>query len=716
MPIRLSGLSSGLDTEAIVKALMSSYNLQKDNLVKAQTKLSWKQDAWKTMNTSIYGFYTGSLKNAQYSSTYNLKKSTVSSTGYATVTASSSAVNGNQSLEVVQLATTGYLTGGEIKSADESKKLTGSSKISEVKGISSVAGAEINVEVEGKARTIKISGDTTINQLIVQLKDAGLNANFDVNNQRFFISASTSGKNHDFSLTANNESGKKALKSLGLFTTNDTDFAEYQKWAEYATDSAKMDAAVDAEYEKQKLSYASKAKEYADKYNSAKSTLDAIVKENGSLTQMQDKLDEYTDALNSKFSGYEKLDDGGNIVKDANGNVVYDEERINSEMSDDDKKEYAALAKNVSNMTKNISNYNKAQDTMNEYSDRVYINATGNAEAVTATNDAVKYANLTADVDAENATIKSNIRTAFDQKAAYATTMVDSNGWKETASVGAVRITGQDAMIKLNNADFVSNTNNFSINGLTIEVTAKTEKDKPVMITTNTDIDGIYNQIKSFLKDYNTLIKAMDTAYNADSSKGYEPLTSDEKEALTDKEVEEWEKKIKDSLLRKDSILENAASAMKTNMMTAIEINGKKYSLSSFGISTLGYFEAPDNEKGVYHIDGDPDDTNTSGKDDKLRAALAEDPDTVITFFTELAQNVYTDLGKRMQTSSISSAFTIYNDKELAREYSDYKTKISDKTEEITRWEDYYYKKFSKMESALAALNAQQSSLSGFFK
>ena len=46
MPIRLSGMSSGLDTEALVSALVSGYRTQKDNLVKAQTKLQWKQDKW----------------------------------------------------------------------------------------------------------------------------------------------------------------------------------------------------------------------------------------------------------------------------------------------------------------------------------------------------------------------------------------------------------------------------------------------------------------------------------------------------------------------------------------------------------------------------------------------------------------------------------------------------------------------------------------------
>ena len=70
MPIRLSGMSSGLDTEALVSALVSGYRTQKDNLVKAQTKLQWKQDKWNTMNTKIYSFYTGSLSTSRFSKNY----------------------------------------------------------------------------------------------------------------------------------------------------------------------------------------------------------------------------------------------------------------------------------------------------------------------------------------------------------------------------------------------------------------------------------------------------------------------------------------------------------------------------------------------------------------------------------------------------------------------------------------------------------------------
>ena len=71
MPIRITGLNSGLDTEAIISALVSSYSYKTNKYKKAQTKLSWKQDAWKTLNTKVYSFYT-SLDSLRFSKNYNL--------------------------------------------------------------------------------------------------------------------------------------------------------------------------------------------------------------------------------------------------------------------------------------------------------------------------------------------------------------------------------------------------------------------------------------------------------------------------------------------------------------------------------------------------------------------------------------------------------------------------------------------------------------------
>lgn len=278
----------------------------------------------------------------------------------------------------------------------------------------------------------------------------------------------------------------------------------------------------------------------------------------------------------------------------------------------------------------------------------------------------------------------------------------------------AKKVEGEDAEIWLNGVQYTGSSSTFTINNLTIEALATTGNDE-ISITTSTDTQGIYDKVKDFLTEYNNIINEMTKLYNADSSKGYDPLTDDEKDSMSDKEIEKWETKIKDSLLRNDTTLSGVMSAMTTAMSQAVEINGKKYSLSSFGIHTLGYFNAADNEQNAYHIDGDEDDTNTSGNADKLMTAISEDPDTVMQFMQQVTTNLYNAIGDKMKSTTLSSAFTIYNDKQMATQYTDYTKLIKEWETKISDKEDYYYKKFSSMESALAKLNSTQSSLSGYF-
>ena len=116
MPIRMTGLNSGMDTESIITELMKAYRTKSDNIEKKQTKLGWTQEAWKDLNKKVYGFYTN-ISNLKYSSAYSLKKSTVSDQTKATVTASGNAVTGVQKLNVISTAQTGYLTGAKLDSS-----------------------------------------------------------------------------------------------------------------------------------------------------------------------------------------------------------------------------------------------------------------------------------------------------------------------------------------------------------------------------------------------------------------------------------------------------------------------------------------------------------------------------------------------------------------------------------------------------------------------
>lgn len=309
----------------------------------------------------------------------------------------------------------------------------------------------------------------------------------------------------------------------------------------------------------------------------------------------------------------------------------------------------------------------------------------------------------------------ADLRTELEKKI---TDAKDVRDWAKDA--GAVRIQGADAIIELNGAEFTSSTGNFSINGLTITAQTVSEKNadgtyKTTTLNTVEDVDGIYDMVKDFLKEYNELIKEMDTLYNADSAKGYDPLTSEEKDALSDDEVEKWEKKIKDSLLRRDQTLGSVTTTLKQSMLASFTINGKNYGLATFGISTLSYFSAQENEHGIYHIDGDSDDDDTSANTDKLKAAIAEDPEAVMKFFSQLANNMYDKMYTYMKSNDYSSRNKVYDDKRMASEYDAYKDKIKAQEEKLQKIEDRYYSQFTAMEKALAKLNSQQSALSSLF-
>lgn len=504
MPIRITGMNSGLDTEAIIKELASAKSYKKTKMEKAQTKLGWKQEAWKALNTKIYNFYTQTLDDMRFSTAYSKKKVTCSNSNAVSIVATEDAPYSTQTLDINEIAKSGYMTGGEVSYSGAK----GSTTMGDLLG-AGFSGASFDVtignETPPNTTTIALTASTTIDDVVSQLRAAGVNANFDEKNQRFYISSKDTGSANDFKFSGD-AAGEEALAALGL----------------------------------------------------------------------------WKDAT---------LSDG----------------------------------------------------------------------------------------------------TAVTNQAHY-----------EAA---------KDAEIVLNGVKYTSSSNVFEINGLTITAN---EKASGMTITTQSDTSGIFDIVKNFFKGYNELINEMDKLYNADSSKGYEPLTDEEKDALSDTEVEKWEKKIKDAVLRKDSTLSGVASAMKEVMSKGVTMSdGSQLYLFDFGIETLGYFNAPDNEKNAYHIDGDADDANTSRNDNKLLAAIAANPDGVAEFFTGLANNLHDVLFDKMKgIDGVSSTFCVYEDKLLQEEYDDYTEKIAQQQKKVDAFMDRYYAKFSAMETALARMESKSNAVS----
>lgn len=591
MAMRLNGLMSGMDTESIVAQMVQAKKLKVDNAVKAQKKLEWKRDAWKTLNSKVIKLFDGALGNMRFESSFIKKTTKVSNSNVVSVITGEGAMNSVQTLKVSQLAKSAYLTGGKLGAAYTKDTTMGQL------GFEGESG-RISVNVDGQRKEISIDSNTTVDQFVQQLKDAGVdNASFDAQKQQFVLDAG----NKSFSVSGMDISGVTMLSKLGLDEAATPQSSPLKGTAlpskHYTGDTNLWTLGIDGD-RTIKVKVGGEEKEI--KVNSA-TTIQGLV------TQLNDAgVTASFDAANQRF--------------------------------------YIA---------------SKESGTDNDFS-------------------------------IEGADEASN--------ALLATLGL-------TQESGAVKDEAVDAKITLNGVEYESSKNTFEINGLTLTVNAVTAENETVTITTQDDTDGIYDMIKNFLKEYNELINEMDKLYNADSAKGYEPLTNEEKASMNDADVEEWDKKVKDALLRKDDTLGGLASAMKEIMLSGVTMsNGSKMYLSNFGIETLNYFTAPENEKNAYHIDGDSDDSNTSGNADKLRSMIANDPDTVVEFFSSLSKNLYSKMQDMMAPTEYSSAFTVYEDKKMKEEYDGYTSKIKDLEKKLADYEDKWYAKFAAMETAMAKL------------
>lgn len=115
MTMRMTGLISGLDTETLITQMISGHKTKVENAQKEQTKLKWKKEAWSSLNTKLYSFYTGALSNFKSVGTYKAKKVESTDDSKVKVTSSNSAVNGVHTLSVKQLASSAYLTGASLQ-------------------------------------------------------------------------------------------------------------------------------------------------------------------------------------------------------------------------------------------------------------------------------------------------------------------------------------------------------------------------------------------------------------------------------------------------------------------------------------------------------------------------------------------------------------------------------------------------------------------------
>lgn len=746
MAIRMSGLNSGLDTEAIVKELMSAQSLKKQKVEKAKTKLEWKTNKWSELNTKLVKLYNEQVTKMQLSTAYQTKKTSVSDPTKASVKAGTNAVNGNYKMEINNIATSQYITGDKLSAKSTDVKLT------ELDG--DLLNKEIKITTGGKTTNFTVTADTKISDFVSALKGAGLNASYDLAQQRFFISSKESGIENAFSittssLTADEVDGRAAVR----------DAVGYNKMS--SANKAIVDSALEAlqsaeensEEYKNALDSLAKAS-YDTTMSLAKSGATAYVKAE-LYNANYDKF--HTEALESQKSKYYTED--GKVktsLQESYGkefDKMNDEKKAELGVTDMSRDEYidwkAAKEYNAAVDSK------AATDTESFVNKEVINNADVKLQIETVASDGKTAGEIRGlkspglekyfgkDLDAiegfagtqgvAESIVKESISgVVYDyfkigsrnensdgtalNKLGLTDVVIDDKGVAK--AVGNVpgkfaMIEASDSEVVLNGAVLTSSKSTVSANGLTIELTGVTKPGESINFSVSNDVDAVYNSIKSALKEYNTLMSEMYKMYNAESSSGYEPLTSEEKEAMTDSDVELWENKIKDSLLRRDSTLGDLMQSMRSAMMSTVEYNGQKYALSSFGImtSSTNYQEG-----GLLHIFGDADDSTYANRDDKLKKALEEDPEAVVATLSGVFANLRHTMADKMSSkANTSSALTFYNDIQMKNDMTSYKDEIEKWEDRLATMEDAYYKKFTAMETAMAKLQSQQSSLGSLF-
>lgn len=665
MPLRLSGLVSGMDTEGIVRELMKAQGLKKTRISNKITTLEWKEERWKSLNTKMYSFYTEKLSKLRFEGSFGTKKTSSSHADKVEIKAGTNAPEGTHKVSVHQLASSQFVTGSALGLDKNGKEITAGTKLVDL-GFVASEGTTITIAAGKEVTTLDIGTSTTMNDFTNACKKVGLYASYDTTQKRFFISSKDSGNANSFSITTNSSEttqDRNAIRdyinygAMNDSTKSTVDNALTVIGSDISTEDEKIAARssiVDAMHAQLKTKFVADYKANVDNVAAAEQEVIDGLEEGQTLTD-----DEMKAAVNKKLSenAQKAVTEEYDTWKEgtaATGNTFYD-----------------AVVK----LDELISDY-----------------ITPSADPITQTNTLSKLG------------LSEIVRTK------------DADGiYTVTADPNVKMVHAQDSIMTYNGALIKSSSNTVTANGLTFTLKGLTNDngtpddysdDEAVTLGVTSDTQSVYDMIKDFVKSYNELLKEMNGAYYAESARGYDPLTDEEKDAMTDEQVKNWEEKIKSSLLRRDNTISSIVSSMRTNLSRSVQVDGKSYSLSTFGIATTGYIE-----KGTLHIQGDSDDPTVGMNENKLMKALTDDPDTVMKVFTQLANQVYKDLSDRMSSTPLRSALSFYNDKEIKSTLKDYKDDLKAMERKLSDMENKYYKQFAAMESAMSKLNSQSSQL-----
>lgn len=303
---------------------------------------------------------------------------------------------------------------------------------------------------------------------------------------------------------------------------------------------------------------------------------------------------------------------------------------------------------------------------------------------------------------------------------------------------------GVDALFDFGAAlGITRSSNNFTINNISFTL----KNTGAAAVKVNTNVSGIYEKVNNFVTKYNELINSINTELSKSRYSDYHPLTDEQRESMSEKQIEQWETKAKSGLLKNDDITERILQSIRAGMYQEVKGTVGIYDqLTEIGITTEGYTSgsrggklAINKAKLTAAIEADPN---------SVVELLFKEPDAGLNYKSEESMTSAEITQKRQESGLVGRLYDnivagmktviekagVGDNAELYRNVNsmillDFVTQHSsismmDKEADrlvisidnlygqLDRTEERYYSQFTAMETALQRLNEQSSYLS----
>lgn len=268
-----------------------------------------------------------------------------------------------------------------------------------------------------------------------------------------------------------------------------------------------------------------------------------------------------------------------------------------------------------------------------------------------------------------------------------------------TGSNNKLTIYENDGITKIK--DITQENNAFTIDNVTYSINGITTGNELVSLTSQKDTKPTVEKMKSFIDEYNKMI---DTIYNDVTQKknrDYTPLTEAQRKDMSEEEIEKWEKKAKEGILRNDNELRGFMDDIKSAIFSPIGNLG--VNLSDIGIKTDDDY----NKQGQLHLDVE-----------KFTKALEENGELVYKVTTGAFEKIKDVTYKYAGNSNgvfVKKAGIEKSSTEINNIFSEQIRKQEEQVKNLTRKmkdkEKELYSKFARLETNMNKLNSQMNYL-----